>query len=378
MLSGFFNIIILLGALQGFIISSLLFFSKKPNIANKLLAVLIFFIALASLNLYIANRGWPPSGSIGPLIMAILPMVVIMPLGPLLYFYTRAILNPGFKLTKKDKLHFVTVIIDLFPYLTALFFIIGVLSGLVPNHRFDVGLFIDNYNIYSDIPRWISLTIYLVLSIRYISAFSKANATYNGTYALKWLRQLTIAFTIFQSIWLLYLVPYVMPAYGDKLLNAVNWYPIYVPMSVLIYWLGIKGYLVMKEQPGSTKKTSASLSSDISDKIIATLKQTMEQDALYLNPELSLTMLAQHTSIPQKTISAVLNQHLHKSFNEFVNGYRVDAFKQKLCADDVKHLTIAGIAAECGFNSQATFQRTFRQLTGLSPSEFKLQRLQNA
>ena len=378
MLSGFFNIIILLGAVQGFIISSLLFFSKKPGIANKLLAVLIFFIALASLNLYIANRGWPSSGSIGPLIMAVLPMVVIMPVGPLLYFYTKAILNPSFKLIKNDKLHFVTVIIDLFPYLTALFFIIGVLSGLIPNHSFDVGLFIDNYNVYSDIPRWVSLTIYLVLSIRYISSFSKANAAYNGTNALKWLRQLTIAFIIFQSIWLLYLVPYVMPAYGDKLLDAVNWYPIYVPMSVLIYWLGIKGYLVMKNQPGTPKKTSALLPSEISDKTIAILKQAMEQDKLYLNPELSLTLLAKHTDIAQKTISAVLNQHLNTSFNEFVNGYRVDAFKKKLCADDVKHLTIAGIASECGFNSQATFQRTFRQLTGLSPSEFKLQAVQNA
>jgi AraC-like DNA-binding protein len=74
----------------------------------------------------------------------------------------------------------------------------------------------------------------------------------------------------------------------------------------------------------------------------------------------------------------VLNQHLHTSFNEFVNEYRVSAFKQKLCTDEVKHLTIAGIAAECGFNSQATFQRTFRQVTGLSPSEFKMQVLQNA
>src|ERR1700743_1426838 len=106
MLSGFFNIIILLGALQGFIISSLLFFPKKPNTANKLLAIFIFFIALASLNLYIANRGWPPSGSIGPLVMAVVPMVVIMPLGPLLFFYSKAILNPTFSLNKKDKLHF--------------------------------------------------------------------------------------------------------------------------------------------------------------------------------------------------------------------------------------------------------------------------------
>lgn len=377
MLSGFFNIIILLGALQGFIISSLLYFSKKNTSANKFLGVLIFLIALACLNLYLADQNWPRSGSIMPLIMAVVPMVVIMPIGPLLLFYTKAILNPRFKLTKKDRYQFATVIIDLFPYLTALFFIIGVLSGAVPNRTYNVGLFIDNYNVYSDIPRWVSLTVYLTLSIRYIIAFRKGYDAQINIAQLKWLWQLTIAFTIFQSIWLVYLVPYVLPAYGDKLLNTVDWYPIYLPMSFLIYWLGIKGYLVMKEQPGNIRKVSAPLPPDVSGKTITLLKQAMEQDALYLNPELNLTILAQHTGLPQKIISSVLNQQLHKSFNEFVNGYRVDAFKQKLCTDEVKHLTIAGIAADCGFNSQATFQRTFRQLTGLSPSEFKMQALQN-
>jgi len=37
----------------------------------------------------------------------------------------------------------------------------------------------------------------------------------------------------------------------------------------------------------------------------------------------------------------------------------------------MNNLTIAGIAFECGFNSQATFQRTFKELTGQSPSEFR-------
>src|ERR1700755_3380267 len=168
MLSGFFNIIILLGALQGFIISSLLFFSKKDGTANKLLAVFIFFIALACLNLYLANQNWATSGSIMRLITAVVPMVIIMPLGPLLYFYAKAVLDPAFKLTKKDRRHFATVIIDLVPYLTAIFFIIGVLCHIIPNRTYNVGLFIDNYNVYSDIPRWLSLTVYLIISVRYI------------------------------------------------------------------------------------------------------------------------------------------------------------------------------------------------------------------
>jgi AraC-like DNA-binding protein len=77
------------------------------------------------------------------------------------------------------------------------------------------------------------------------------------------------------------------------------------------------------------------------------------------------------TGIPQKTISAVLNRHLQKSFNEFVNEYRVNAFKAKVVQPELSHLTIAGIALECGFSSQATFQRTFKEMTGKSPSAFR-------
>jgi len=97
----------------------------------------------------------------------------------------------------------------------------------------------------------------------------------------------------------------------------------------------------------------------------------MQEDQLFLNPGLSLTILSQHSGIPQKTISAVLNQHLHKSFNEFINEYRVAAFKERIQKRESNQLTIAGIGLECGFNSQATFQRTFKEITGMSPSEFR-------
>jgi AraC-like DNA-binding protein len=37
----------------------------------------------------------------------------------------------------------------------------------------------------------------------------------------------------------------------------------------------------------------------------------------------------------------------------------VEAIKTKLQEEATNNLTIAGVAMECGFNSQATFQRTF-------------------
>jgi AraC-like DNA-binding protein len=97
----------------------------------------------------------------------------------------------------------------------------------------------------------------------------------------------------------------------------------------------------------------------------------MESDKLFLNPELTLNDVVAKTRIPQKQISGVLNQHVNQSFNEFVNHYRVDEVKRRLAEGADDHLTISGLALECGFNSNATFQRAFKQITGMTPGNYK-------
>jgi AraC-like DNA-binding protein len=159
------------------------------------------------------------------------------------------------------------------------------------------------------------------------------------------------------------------------MLNTFDWYPIYIPLAILIYWLGIKGFMMSNSYSVATIKKNNGINSSLPVTAITetalSLKRAMEQNKLYLDPLLNLQIISKHTNISQKTISAVLNQHLHKSFNEFVNEYRIEAFKEKLQDPELDHLTIAGIAFDCGFNSQATFQRTFKQFTGLSPSEYR-------
>lgn len=66
---------------------------------------------------------------------------------------------------------------------------------------------------------------------------------------------------------------------------------------------------------------------------------------------------SEQTGIAQKVISAVLNQQLNKSFSEFVNEYRITEVKKRLLEPQRDNLTIVGLAYECGFNSQSTFQR---------------------
>jgi AraC-like DNA-binding protein len=201
--------------------------------------------------------------------------------------------------------------------------------------------------------------------------YRKLNGQSAATGPVKWLRQLQAAFIAFQFIWLCYLLPYILPAYTDKMVRIFYWYPIYVPLAVLIYWLGVKGYLQRQRTISGKTERQSILRADIVEKTIKTLQKTMETDLLYLDNALDLNMLSQHTDIPVKTLSAVLNQHLKLSFNDFVNHYRVAAFVERYQKTENAHLTIMGIASDCGFNSQPTFQRAFKQVMGMSPRDFK-------
>jgi AraC-like DNA-binding protein len=373
-LTGFFNTIILLGSVQGIIITILLFYSKKNRSSNRLLAGLIMLITLASFNLYGNSQDWfhlPLLRFIADLI----PLVMVMPVGPLIWFYVQSSLDPAFKITRKQKLHFLPVIIDWVPPITVIIFIVGVLTHSIKNIPQPWGIFIDDYNVYADIPRWISVTLYVLLSAKYLSDYKRRNKDINGqSVHFKWLQQFIRVFMVFQLIWLAYLIPYEIPKYTDFMLNTFDWYPIYIPMAILIYWLGIKGYLVSQQQVLADKKTNTNNTitpPELVKQVIASLIKAMETDKIYLNPALNLAVMSEATGFSPRTISSVLNQHLQKSFNEFINGYRVEAFKEKIGQPGMEQLTIAGVAAECGFNSQATFQRTFKEITGIAPSVYR-------
>ena len=359
-----FNTIILLGALQGFIWCLFLFFSRRNRLPNKLLAWLMLLISLASIKLYGAENGWFDY-PVMRWIDAVVPLIVIMPVGPLVYFYVRATIQPGFAIGRNERKHFYAALIDVVPQLTAIIFICGVsVHVFVPDAR-PWGIFIDEYNVYSDIPRWISVSIYVYMSSKLLSNQPAGQ--------FKWLRQMVTAFKLFQLVWLVYLIPYVIPEYTGFMLDTFNWYPVYVPLAILVYWLGIRGYIVSETEMGRAKK-GVTLDRGLVDKALDSLRSAMQHDKLYLNPTLTVAMVADHTGIPAKNISAILNQHLQKSFNEFVNEYRIHDIRQRLLDGETRELTIAGLAYEGGFNSLPTFQRAFKSVTGQTPSQFLSQK----
>ena len=91
----------------------------------------------------------------------------------------------------------------------------------------------------------------------------------------------------------------------------------------------------------------------------------------FLNENLSLSLLAEKSEILQSHISQVINQHFQMHFYDFINRYRVEEAKEKLSSSDFDHLSVLGIAFDCGFKSKSSFNRYFKKHTGVSPTEFK-------
>lgn len=366
------DLILLLGAIQGLILAGMLWFSRGGNrLANRLLGTLIGFLALMSFAV-----GVPVNNVYLSHFIDLAPLFNAMPLGPLIYFYTRSVLDPTFRLGKAERRHFYPVVLDWGAPLIGWTFIFGLLLRKFPMQDGPSwGNVMTEYNMYVDIPRWVSMTVYLALAWRWLArkAPERSEGDEEARRNIRWLRQALTGLLLFQAIWLVHLVPYILPGTRSALLDSVGWYPLYIPIAILIYWMGLKGYLHARRHPvekPSRKTVATTLPPEQVDRTVGQLQNVMQSERLYLDPELTVEKVARTLQLPSKTVSFVLNQHLRKSFNTFVNEYRVEAVKQRLATSASEHLTLTGIAFECGFNSQATFQRVFKQMTGVSPREF--------
>jgi len=124
-----------------------------------------------------------------------------------------------------------------------------------------------------------------------------------------------------------------------------------------------------KSHENSYKKSN--LQPNAMEAIHKQLSGCMQKDKLYLNPTLSLADLSETMNIPAHHITQTLNEYAKVNFYDFVNGFRVEAFKCKIKSGDALNFSLLGIALDCGFNSKSSFNRIFKNFTGQSPSEYK-------
>jgi AraC-like DNA-binding protein len=101
------------------------------------------------------------------------------------------------------------------------------------------------------------------------------------------------------------------------------------------------------------------------------IEQYMSENKPYLNDDLTLTTLAEQLKLNPYYLSQVLNEGLGESFYKFINRYRVEESKRLLLDPAFKHYSILAIALEAGFSTKTTFNKTFKEHFGISPSEYR-------
>nr|WKN35603.1 helix-turn-helix domain-containing protein [Tunicatimonas sp. TK19036] len=100
------------------------------------------------------------------------------------------------------------------------------------------------------------------------------------------------------------------------------------------------------------------------------LMNFVEQESPFLNPNLSLRLLAEQVEIHPNQLSWLINEQLGKNFNEFINRYRIEHFKKLAVDPSNNHISLIGLAYESGFNSKTVFNTFFKKEMGVTPSEF--------
>jgi len=100
------------------------------------------------------------------------------------------------------------------------------------------------------------------------------------------------------------------------------------------------------------------------------LKQLMEVETPYLDSGLTLRSLAEQMGLTANQLSQLLNKGFDQNFSEFINSYRLEAFKTKAADPAQQHLTILALAYDSGFNSKTAFNTFFKKAMGKTPSAY--------
>jgi AraC-like DNA-binding protein len=90
----------------------------------------------------------------------------------------------------------------------------------------------------------------------------------------------------------------------------------------------------------------------------------------YRNGKMSLDSLSERLGLKSYQLSGIINNRFGNSFTEFVADYRLEEVKKRL-GDPAETASILNIAYDAGFGTKASFNRTFKERTGLTPSEFR-------
>jgi AraC-like DNA-binding protein len=371
--------LLITGIIQGFFLI-LLLKSKRKNAISDYLLMAWFGIVSFQLMFYYDNLLPAP---FAPNFMQILGFYLPLLSSPILYLYVYSFSVENDFLWTKYWIH-------LLPY--SIFCVICFSLNFIHSDSitFSNGLpnFDDNFPFWFrntlTIPLAIIPAFYTILSLLALIKYQKLipeNYSYTEKINLNWLKWIVI------SLLLVFVTLFPLITYGVNLGLVTNQNLFAVVGSILTFYLFFIGFFGLQQTTvfmniaveTISKSTTDSkpnyknsgLNDEMVDDLFQKLVLHMKQNKPYLDENLSLATLAQQLVLSSNQLSQIINQKTSSNFFNFINGYRVEAVKERLKDPAFAHYSILAIGYDCGFQSKSSFNKIFKQMVGKTPLEFQ-------
>jgi len=369
--------VFLIASFNAFFFTILLFQKKPGSLHDK---ILIFW--LLYLGIFIGVYAFYSHELFTRFQLLSISLISLLMLhGPFLYLYIKILVSDGSLLSWKGFVHMIPfVLFNLYIFISSF------------NPEISRRLNIDNVTPGSNTPILFSFflimtafsgTVYFLLTFRLfkkldINIFNNFSNPANTD--LYWIRKLVLVFGI---VWTALISVTVVHHIFNMFSMVFCTDGLFLSLSVfviLIGYFGLKQKVIFSADNNiiegdtpkiQTKYSGSRLTGSEAKQHAERLTDYMKSSKSYLNPDLSLPQLAAELNISSHYLSQVINEQFNLNFFDFVNGYRVEAFKEKIKDSEFSNYSLLGIAFECGFNSKSAFNRIFKQATGLTPSQYK-------
>lgn len=365
------GIISIMASFQLFFVAVFLFTNKKGNRRNNYLLGLLFLLfslSLADFALRMSGIGFHNQ------VLHLIDDGFFFLYGPVLYFYVRGVVFQDFRFRVRNLFHLIPFITYLGLLIYMMFFLdpseLDQLSRRVVNANLPIWMYVASISIYIHILSYIwfaykTVRSYGIVVRNKFSSLHKIN--------LNWLLFIIQSFA---AITIIAMIHNVVPALKNLVFLYVSLLILLVYTFFFINRVLVKALkqpeifagIELKEM--KEKYAGSNLDEGEAASYYSRLLALLEREKLYLNPELTLRDLAEKLHSSPKILSQVINQCAGKNFFDLINSYRCEEVKNLMEVSGPK-VTIQEIMFQSGFNSKSSFNKEFKKLTGLTPTEYK-------
>lgn len=349
--------------INGFVFSFLLFEKEENRRANRFLSLLILSMCLTFTPYMLDPSIWHKFRW-----LAWMPFSISYWIGPSFFFYVRTLTKPSEGFQRKELWHFSPVVLN---YIHSFYHAASDGSNPWPKFHHAAEI-LESAAI-------LSIMTYMIISYRLITSYQQSlldNVSNTDRIELRWLKQIILVIVISFGLILVFLAVS-SGLIGKETFSSWDQYRsgVLLVYAAILYWISISGFRQAQtfnlNVPTHEDQRGLQKEQNKPSAIVNKLKESIFNEKLYRNPELTLSDLARTVGISERGISDAINKNLNKNYYQFINQYRIEEVKERLRDPNYNHLKIFSIAIDAGFNSKASFNRVFKLYTGHTPKEFR-------